>query len=757
MLRRLLFSLRFRLLLLAVFLIGLTAAMFLQMGSQLRKQTEQEVMQQAQQLATVTSSGFLQVIDGGHQLLIALAEIPAVSSMDVAAAESLFRELLQHFPQYTDLILVNSNGDLVASGTQVTSLINFADRPYFQRVLSTRSFVVGDYAVGRVTGRSVVTLSYPIVDSSGQVRAVLTAGLDLEWLDKLIPISGLPANSTFFLIDSGGVVLAQEPQREKWVGKQLTEVEVMNVILGQRSSGVVVATGLDGVRRLWGYVPLGDKEGPFLAVGIAESVAYAGIDRATTTLLWALGLLVGIVLAAALSLITIVLRPLRCMTNAAKRISAGDLDHSCGLSRAHGEMADLSRSFENMAGALKERQQEAQRATDLLRTSEERSRGTLDGMLEGCQIIDHDWLYVYVNDAAAQQGHRKKGEMLGRTLMEVYPGIEGTEEFRRILDCMENRFPYEMENEFTYPDGTKGWFDLRIEPVPEGVLLLSIDITERKQAEEKLNRALSDLERSNTQLQEFAYVVSHDLREPLRMVTSFLQILEKRYKGRLDKDADGYINFAVEGGTRMQAMIDDILQYSRVGTQGRAFEPVETATIIGQAQSNLKAAIEESGAVVTHSKLPQIMADQLQMVSLFQNLIGNGIKFRGEEPPRVHISAERKGGEWVFSVRDNGIGIAPENIPRLFKMFRRFHDADKYPGSGMGLAIAKRIVERHGGRIWVESEQGEGSTFYFSLPAATNITSELTMDEPQDKIETIVGRNNGRRNAIGGENKGSSD
>lgn len=202
------------------------------------------------------------------------------------------------------------------------------------------------------------------------------------------------------------------------------------------------------------------------------------------------------------------------------------------------------------------------------------------------------------------------------------------------------------------------------------------------------------------------------------MVSSYTQLLARRYQGRLDADADEFIGYAVDGATRMQRLIADLLTYSRVSTRGRELEPVNARNVFDEAVSNLRMAIEESDASVTHDDFPIVKADGTQLAQVFQNLIGNAIKFRRPgEPPRVHVSAKLDGKEWVFSVRDNGIGIEPEFIGRLFVIFQRLHTRDEYPGTGIGLAVCKKIVERHGGRIWVESEPGRGSTFYFTIPA----------------------------------------
>uniref|UniRef100_UPI0040274D7D sensor histidine kinase n=1 Tax=Candidatus Avalokitesvara rifleensis TaxID=3367620 RepID=UPI0040274D7D len=245
---------------------------------------------------------------------------------------------------------------------------------------------------------------------------------------------------------------------------------------------------------------------------------------------------------------------------------------------------------------------------------------------------------------------------------------------------------------------------------------LEVEITEHKLAEGKLSRTVTDLERSNAELQQFAYVASHDLQEPLRMVASYTQLLARRYKGNLDADADEFIAFAVDGANRMQTLINDLLQYSRVGTRGKPFELTNTKTVLDQTVSNLDVAIKESGAVITHDTLPTVMADATQLTQVFQNLISNAIKFRSKETPRVHVSAKEKENEWVFSVRDNGIGIDPQYFDRIFVIFQRLHGKTEYPGTGIGLAVSKRIVERHEGRIWVESKEGKGSTFYFTIP-----------------------------------------
>jgi signal transduction histidine kinase len=251
-----------------------------------------------------------------------------------------------------------------------------------------------------------------------------------------------------------------------------------------------------------------------------------------------------------------------------------------------------------------------------------------------------------------------------------------------------------------------------------GAIANTLLFAERKEMEVALRVKTEKLARSNQDLEQFAYVASHDLQEPLRMVTSYLQLLVKRYGGKLDADANEFIDFAVDGAVRMRKLINDLLAYSRVGTQGKELSLTDCEAVLVQSINDLKIIIEENGAHVTHDPLPTVMADPPQLGQLFQNLIGNAIKFRSHEPPRVHISASRNGSGWVFSVRDNGIGIPSEYSERIFIIFQRLHNREEYAGTGIGLAICKKIVERHGGHIWVESEVGKGAIFRFSLQAA---------------------------------------
>jgi len=247
----------------------------------------------------------------------------------------------------------------------------------------------------------------------------------------------------------------------------------------------------------------------------------------------------------------------------------------------------------------------------------------------------------------------------------------------------------------------------------------------RRQAEEDLKRKVDELARSNAELEQFAYVASHDLQEPLRMVATYTQLLAERYRGRLDENADKFIGYACEGSLRMQTLIRDLLAFSRVGRNCAACAPVDCEAAMAEVLLSLGPAIQESGAVVTHAPLPVVWADRSQIAQVFQNLIGNAIKFRGKEPPAISVQAEKAGQQWSFSVSDNGIGIAPEYAEDIFVVFQRLHTRTEYPGNGIGLANCKKIIERCGGKIWVEAQAGHGSVFKFTMPCAGPAEKEL--------------------------------
>jgi PAS domain S-box-containing protein len=339
-------------------------------------------------------------------------------------------------------------------------------------------------------------------------------------------------------------------------------------------------------------------------------------------------------------------------------------------------------------------------------------------------LVDGQGRIVLVNGQIERLFGYRREELLGRSIEMLIPARFRTRHMEHRSDYFQDPRPRPMGSGLELfglrKDGSEVPVDINLSPLKttERLLIKAAirDVTERKQAQERLRHYAEDLQRSNLELQQFAYVASHDLQEPLRAVATFCEMLQRRYLGKFDAEADQWLGFVVNGARRMQALVRDLLAYSRLESRGHPLTPVASGEIVQKAVSILQSAIVESGASITWGELPTVQGDASQLVQLFQNLIGNAIKFRGQESPQVQISATLKDDGWLFAVRDNGIGIDPKYHERIFEIFKRLHPSDRYSGTGIGLAVCRKVVVRHGGRIWVESEVGKGGAFYFTIP-----------------------------------------
>ncbi|MFP9190966.1 ATP-binding protein [Natronosalvus vescus] len=337
--------------------------------------------------------------------------------------------------------------------------------------------------------------------------------------------------------------------------------------------------------------------------------------------------------------------------------------------------------------------------------------------------VDDEFRFTHVNERAAELLQRPAEKLIGEKLWTMYPEAAEVEEvweaFHTALNEQEQT-SYEL-----YFDPLDFWVEANLYPSETGVSVYFRDVTERKQREQRLEETNERLEQSNERLEQFAYAASHDLQEPLRMVSSYLQLLERRYEGVLDDDGEEFLAFAVDGADRMRAMIESLLKYSRVDTQGDPLEPVELDAVLTDVLADLQFQIDETEADITAESLPRVEGDGNQLRQLFQNLFDNALTYSGDDPPRIAVTAERSNGQWVVSITDDGVGIAPGDHETVFEVFQRLHSRDEYGGTGIGLALCQRIVERHGGDIWVDSAPGEGSTFLFTLQAVDDAEFEV--------------------------------
>jgi len=370
-------------------------------------------------------------------------------------------------------------------------------------------------------------------------------------------------------------------------------------------------------------------------------------------------------------------------------------------------------------------------AEKFLAQMEGKYRGLLEAAPDAMVVVNQAGEIVLLNIQAEKQFGYRRNELLGQKVKNIIP--EGFAErlvadgLRSKADALAQQIGTGIELHGRRKDGSEFPIELMLSPLASdnGILVTSAirDITKRKKAEVHLMQKMDELNRSNEELGQFAYIASHDLQEPLRMVASYTQLLARRYKGKLDSDADEFIAFAVDGASRMQRLIQDLLLYSRVQTKGMELRETSSEEAFERALQNLRGSIQESGAVVTHEALPNVQADEMQLAQLFQNLVGNAIKYQGSGIPKIHVSAKMNGGnKWMFSVKDNGIGIDAQYFDKIFGMFQRLHKREEFAGTGIGLAICKKIVERHGGNIAVESQPGHGSTFSFALEDSQSTT-----------------------------------
>lgn len=441
--------------------------------------------------------------------------------------------------------------------------------------------------------------------------------------------------------------------------------------------------------------------------------------------------LFGIITIGVLS-ITFLLRsivaPIQKLEKGMRKVASGDLDCKV-INNAEDEIGSLTRMFNSMTLNLKNLMQREkdltaakQKKTEELEESLSLFEATLQSTADGILVLNYQGEVTNYNQKFVDMWEISPEVMTsvkkGAVLEAMLDKITAAEDvFNKIKESYDDIGP-DFYSEIELKNGKI--FERYLQPqLMRGEKVGGVwsfrDITKRRKAEQKLKEKSEELERSNADLQQFAYVSSHDLQEPLRMVAGYVKLLARRYKGKLDADADEFISYAIEGAKRMSELINDLLAYSRVNTHKLELKPTDTNDPFNRALFNLQMTIAENEAVITHDPLPEVMGDATQLLQLFQNLIGNAMKFKSQETVRVHVGVKKTKEEWIFSVSDNGIGIKEEYFKRIFMVFQRLHSRSEYPGTGIGLSLCKRIVERHEGQLWIESEHGKGTTFYFSL------------------------------------------
>jgi PAS domain S-box-containing protein len=406
-------------------------------------------------------------------------------------------------------------------------------------------------------------------------------------------------------------------------------------------------------------------------------------------------------------------------------------DSAAPIFNGDGELSGVVLVFRDMERQRlneKQMEEEVERRTSEATKAEKRYRSTLDNMLEGAQIIDESYKYIYVNDSLIAMAKYPREQLLGHTMMEMYPGIEQSEVFRKIKECMEKGVSSHMENEFTFPDGSSGFFELSIQKVPEGVFILSIDISERKKVEKELKQLTEDLEKKvderttqlkavNAELESFSYSVSHDLRAPLRAIDGYSKILEEDYSEKLDEEGHRIIKVITSNTRQMGQLIEDLLTFSRVGKQDFIKVDLDMDALVKMVIEDQK--IKNPGRNINFNvkELGHAQGDHSMMKLVMTNLLSNAIKYSSKkENTEIEIGSYSENDKVVYYIKDNGAGFDMAYYDKLFGVFQRLHHQKDFEGTGVGLALVQRVIFKHGGKVWAEGKENEGATFYFSLP-----------------------------------------
>ncbi len=770
-------SLRVRLVLLVLFAVIPALGLILYTASEQRRAAGGEAQANALRLAQSVSSTQDDLFEGARQLLIALAQVPVVRGDNPAECNSLFSVLVKKYASYTNLGVVTPAGDIFCSGLPLPGPVNVADRAWFRRALESRDLVIGDYIVGRVTGKATLGLGYPVLDEAGAVRAVLYAGLDLGWLNKIAAKTQLPAGTTLTVIDRKGTILVRFPESEKWVGKSMPETLLVQTILRQ-GEGTAELPGMDGIPRLYGFSPLGKTGDAYVCIGVPKSVAFATANRILTRNLMGVGIVSALAfLAAWFGADLFVLRQVHALIGIAKRLSGDELEVRTRLSYGQGELGELARVFDQMAEGLQTRQAEAKRAEEQIQLQLQRitalreinlaTTSTLDLYSVLNVLMEKIDLFLPYTAVLVWLQNRENGQM-ERTACwnlneEDWKGRQLKSTPALVKAAVESKAPVVARNVQTDPrtldpelyrrHGLVSYLGVPLVVKDEALGVLVFLTREEheftgeeigflstlagqaaiaihnSQLHEQTKKQALELEKANKVKDEFLGFVSHELRTPLSVVIAYTLMMQDKLLGEINPEQEQTLEKVLGCSKDLLAMINSLLEVTRI--QAGRVEVESHKVDLGRFLEDLKPTYDvPTGKAVTldwdfPSDLPTVKTDSGKLRHILQNLINNAIKFT--EKGTVKVSARRcsESERVEFKVVDTGIGIPQESLPVIFEMFRQVNGSPaKSGGVGLGLHIVKKFTEMLGGKIDVESEIGKGSTFTVTIPCGHEATGE---------------------------------
>ena len=739
-LSRFFFGIRGRLLLLVFFTLLPAFWLILHGAIEQRQQAAAGAKEDALRLVRLVAAQEKQTITGAREQLISLAQIPVVQRPAWAklCAET-FAKLLQQHPQYTNLGVIDLNGDIRCSALPLTGGVNLADRSYFRQALATRDFAMGDYQVGRVTGKGSVNFGYPVLDETGRPQAVVYAALNLaSLLNNLTKSVVLPEGTTLTVVNQAGTILARHPEPENWVGKTIPGPRLAT-ILTQQSEGTAEAVGMDGVERLYAFAPLyiAPTGGAYVSIGIPKAAVFAPALQVFGRNLTLMTLVAMLALATAWAGGSLfVLRPVNALMDAARRLGRGNLSTRTGLAHTSGELGRLACAFDEMADSLEQGDVQLRAAEAARRLSDARFVNIVSAAADAIISVDQDQRIVLFNRGAEVIFGYAASEMLGQPLERLLPARFGELHHRHMRNFAaapdaSRRMAERGEIWGRRKDGTEFPAEASISKLTQdgGMIFTAIlrDVTARKQAEDEirmLNTQLeqrviertAQLEAANKELEAFSYSVSHDLRAPLRSIDGFSQALLEDYTAKLDDQGKNYLSRVRAATQRMAELIDDMLNLSRVARAPMQCEFIDLSALAQSIAAELRRTQPQRTVDIVIEPNISAAGDPKLLRVLLENLLANAWKFTGkQERARIEFGMQANGGVPAYFVRDNGAGFDMQYAHKLFGAFQRLHAMDEFPGTGVGLATVQRIVHRHGGRAWAEGAVGQGATFFFTF------------------------------------------